>query len=81
MAGTIPYLYDVGQDVYMIDNCSTNNIITHGAVVRIRAEKTTTAEIVYYDIRLTNNTMVVYVEEDVFPDKSSALTELGNRIV
>lgn len=80
MAGVINYLYDLDQDVYVINNCGSSSITQPGTITRIRVEKTPSVETIFYDVRLTTNVLYVFTEEDVFPDKASALVELGNRI-
>lgn len=84
MAGTINYLYDPNQDVFVIDNCddpSSNLSVVGGRVVRVRAEVLVTATELEYDIRLDGNAGTKeFVEADVFADLATAITEYQNRL-
>jgi hypothetical protein len=81
MAGTINYQYDPNQEVYVINTCSEKPYITTGTVIRVRAEVLVTETKVAYDIRLANNAGTsAFLEDDVFPDKATALIEYETRV-
>lgn len=81
MAGTILYLYDPNQDVWVIDNCSGNILVREGTVIRVRAEVIQTGEDLQYDIQLDGqNGTKAFEESDVFPDLASAMAEYENRL-
>lgn len=83
MAGTINYLYDLNQNVYVIDTCDDNTaelVVLAGTVTRIRAEVLDTTDSILYDVGFSGGETKVFEEADVFPDKATALTEYGLRI-
>lgn len=80
MAGTINYLYDLNQSVYVIDTCGDNIAVTSGSVSRIRLEVLDTTNSILYDVTMPDYTTKVFVEADVFADKPTALTEYGTRV-
>lgn len=81
MAGTVNYLFDPNQDVYVIHECDGKPYITHGAVIRIRANILVTESTLVYDIRLAGNAGThAFEEADVFTDKASALTAYDSRV-
>jgi len=83
MAGTINHAYDPNQVVYVIHACDAapQIYVTSGTVIRIRAEVLLTETKLYYDVRLAGNAGTdEFLEEDVFTDKSSAITEYDARV-
>ena len=84
MAGTINYLYDPNQVVYVIDNCddpSSVLAVVRGEVIRVRAEVLVSETTLEYDVRLDGNAGTKeFVEADIFPDLATAITEYQNRL-
>ena len=84
MAGTINYLYDPNQAVYVIDDCEEGPAyVSGGTVLRVRAEVVSppTTNNVVYDVRLDGNKGTKeFKEADVFPDKATAIAEYQNRV-
>jgi hypothetical protein len=86
MAGTINYLYDPDQIVWVIDStsCSTGPTVLQGTVVKVRAEVlpgSPVVETVKYDIRIgTNAGTDEFVESDVFETLGDAVVEYGSRL-
>ena len=81
MAGTILYLYDPNQVVWVIDNCNSDLLVREGTVIRVRAEVIQTGESLQYDIQITGqNGTKAFEESDVFPDLPSAMAEYENRL-
>lgn len=81
MAGTINYQFDPDQEVYVIDSCNNKPYVTHGTVLRVRAEVLVTGTSLEYDIRLAGNAgTAAFEESDVFADKASAIAEYNNRV-
>lgn len=81
MAGTINYLYDPQQAVYVIDDCSGQLYVTGGTVNRVKAQVVITGTEILYDVSLTGSKGTKEFEEaDVFPDKATALAEYETRI-
>jgi hypothetical protein len=81
MAGTVNYLFDPNQEVYVIHSCDSKPYVTHGVVIRIRAEVLVTGTTLMYDIRLAGNAgTVAFAETDVFTDKAAAITAYDGRV-
>jgi len=81
MAGTINYLYDPAQVVWVIASCTTDvTAVREGTVKRVRGT-VITATTVEYDIQLTGeNGTTSFVEADVFADLASAVAEYETRL-
>lgn len=84
MAGTINYLYDPNQAVFVINTpCEDNAIpaVQPGKVIRVRAEVLVTLTTLFYDVQVdqTSGTFE-FVEADVFPDLASAVAEYEIRL-
>lgn len=82
MAGTINYLYDPNQQVYVIDDCEEGPAyVSGGTVLRVKAEVLVTGTEIKYDVRLDGNKGTKeFKEADVFPDKATAIAEYQNRV-
>ena len=81
MAGTINYLYDPNQQVYVIDECEGVLYVSGGTVQRVKAQVLITDTEVLYDVILTGSRGTKeFKEADVFPDKTTALAEYEARI-
>lgn len=86
MAGTINYLYDPNQIVWVIDStaCSTGPTVLQGTVVKVRGEVLPGSPVVptvKYDIRIgTNAGTKEFVEADVFESLGDAVMEYGFRL-
>lgn len=83
MAGTINYLYDPNQIVWVIVTCgdTTAPIVKEGTVIRVRGEVLVTATELEYDIQLEGEAGTVPVlEEDVFVTLAAAVTEYEIRL-
>lgn len=82
MAGTINYLYDPNQAVYVIDECDGKLYVTGGTVLQVKARVLVSGLELSYDIRLEGNRGTKEFEEaDVFPDKTTAVTEYETRLL
>ena len=81
MAGTVNYLYDPNQSIYVIHECENNLFVVGGTVFRVRAEVLASGTTVYYDVRLKSiSGTFEFKEEDVFADKTTAVAEYETRI-
>lgn len=88
MAGTVDYLYDPNQEVYVIRSIGCTRpvddtilSVERGTVVRIRAEVLLSEQKLRYDIRLEGQSGTEeFEEDDVFADKASAVTEYQTRL-
>lgn len=81
MAGTVNYLYDPNQEVYVITSCDMGLQVVSATVLRCRAEVLITGTKIVYDVRLHGNRGTVDLQEtDIFADKSSAVAEYETRI-
>lgn len=77
MAGTINYLFDPNQTVWVIAPCAESLTILEGVVVRVRGEVLTSTT-VSYDIRIGDSAGTERFEEaDVF----ASLVDAGNEYV
>lgn len=82
MAGTINYLYDPNQEVYVIDVCEQNTYVMGGTIQRVKAQVLVTETELRYDVRLTGSRGTKeFIETDVFPTKTAAVTEYENRLL
>lgn len=85
MSGTINYLYDPAQSVYVItEACADPNGVTavrSGVVKFVHGEVLTTGTTITYGVQLTGQSgNVEYDEADVFPDLASAVAEYEVRL-
>lgn len=84
MAGTINYLYDPNQNIYVISECDEKRnppYVTGGIVMRIRSEVLVSETTIVYDIRLDGyGGTQEFAEADVFLDKATAVAEYSNRV-
>lgn len=83
MAGTINYLYDPNQSVYVIDTlCDTpTTAVRAGIVIRIRAEELVTISKLFYDVQVDGQSGTTeFVEADVFTDLATAIAEYEIRL-
>lgn len=84
MAGSISYLYDPNQDVYVIDTCDDSSSVISviaGTVIRVNGTVLVSETTLTYDIRLDGNIGTKTFEEaDVFTDLASAVTEYQSRL-
>lgn len=84
MAGTINYLYDPNQDVYVIAPCDEDSKVTAvrpGRVIRVRAEVLVTETTLEYDVRVDGQSGTTELPEaDIFADLASAVTEYQTRL-
>lgn len=81
MAGTIDYLYDPNQDIYVIADCDGDPLVRAGRVIRVRAEVLVTETVLTYDIRLADETGTTeFEEEDVFATLADAVEEYEDRL-
>lgn len=81
MAGTINYLYDPNQEVYVIITDGTVSHVIGAVVLRCRVEVLITSTEIMYDVRLNGNQGTKELKEsDIFADKSSAVAEYETRI-
>ena len=80
--GTINYLFDPNQEVYVIATCNSGVIenVQPGKVIRVRGTVLTTGEEVLYDIQVGNSGTAEFEEADVFVDKATAMTEYASRV-
>ena len=85
MAGTINYLYDPAQGVWVITDQCVDDIgvlaVRDGAVKYVRGDVLTTGTTVTYGVQLTGQSgNLEFAEADVFPDLASAIAEYENRL-
>jgi len=84
MAGTINYLFDPNQVVYVIIPCSTDNTdtkIKEAKVIRIRAEVLLTGQELEYDVQIVGNPGTTRVPEaDMFATLALAGAEYEIRL-
>lgn len=83
MAGTINYLYDLHQPIWVITFCTdgASLLIRQGTIIRIRGTIVGSPTLVTYDIQLVgDNGTTLFNEEDVFADISSASSEYQTRL-
>lgn len=83
MAGTINYLYDPAQSVYVITPCAGGALsaVYDGVVIRVNSQVLETTSRLWYDIQLTStNGTVEFEEDDVFPDLITAVAEYEDRL-
>ena len=82
MAGTINYLYDANQEVFVIADCVDPNnsgntqveAVRQGKVVRVRVEVLITATKLVYDVQIANQPGTTELtEDDIFTDLAAAL--------
>jgi len=82
MAGTINYLYDPNQAVYVIDACDGKLYVTGGTVLRVKSQVVITGTEILYDVSLSGSKGTQEFEEaDVFPDKTTAVAEYESRLL
>lgn len=86
MAGTINYLYDPAQTVWVItDQCDNDDApitVREGVVKYVHGEVLTTGTTITYGVQLDGTSgNVEFDEADVFPDLAAALVEFGNRLM
>lgn len=85
MAGTINYLYDPLQLVWVISSstCGTSDVlaIEAGTVIQVNSTTNSVGPTLEYDVRISRNSGVLkFVEADVFPTLSDATTEYEIRL-
>ena len=84
MAGTINYLYDPNQAVFVITSpCDDNNVtaVQPGKVIRVRAEVLVTQTVLFYDVQVNEASGTSeFVEADVFADLTTAVAEYETRL-
>ncbi len=86
MAGTINYLYDPAQGVFVITDCDVDDptgitAVREGVVKFVRGDVLTTGTTITYGVQLTGQSgNVEYDEADVFPDLASAVAEYEIRL-
>lgn len=84
MAGTINYLYDPNQSVYVINSACDENTVTAvqpGKVIRVRAEVLVTLTELFYDVQIDGQSGTTeLVEADVFTDLATAVAEYETRL-
>ena len=81
MAGTINYLYDPNQEVYVIAICGKTSYVSPAKVLRVRAEALITGSTIKYDILVGEDRGTQEFEEsDVFADKTTAVAEYETRV-
>jgi len=86
-AETIPYLFDPGQSVWIIQGCGENTVVVQATVVRVVGVVTSTTipapSTVTYDVQLlttTANSLTVVQEADMFHTLAEAMTEYEARL-
>ena len=80
--GTIVHAFDPNQDVYVISTTDCGYVVHAGRIIRVRIESLVTGVTIKYDIQLAGKSATTeYVEEDVFVDKATAMTEYDARLM
>jgi len=71
------YLYTPNDNVYVIETCG----VKPGVIVQVRFNSVINANTLEYDVRVEGNAGTdKFVEADIFPDKTTAVTEYETRI-
>lgn len=80
--GTITHLFDPGQIVYVIEQCNDSKLsVSSGTVIRVKGFVLVTGLDLRYDIRVGNNSYTTeFVEDNIFPDKATAIAEYETRV-
>ena len=82
MAGTISYLFDPNQTVWVIDEtaCDAGSVIRQGAIVRVVGIVLDTTTVTY-DVRIgTSAGTKAFYEDDIFASVTEATVELEARL-
>lgn len=80
MAGTISYLHDPNQTVWVITPCGEGLVVLQGVVVRVKGTVLASTEVTY-DIRIGNNAGTEeFAEIDVFATLADAVAEYEVRL-
>jgi len=85
MAGTINYLYDPKQLVWVIKPsiCNTYEVLSveAGSIIQVGSTTNAIESTLSYDVRITGQAGVTtFVEADVFPSLAAATTEYEIRL-
>ena len=87
MAGSIDYLFDPNQDVFVIDECENPSgagdiiAVRPGEVIQVRGEVLVTESNLFYDIRVDGQSGTTeFLEADVFATLAEATTEYELRL-
>jgi len=87
MAGSINYLYDPNQDVFVIAECDNPDAagtiiaVRPGEVIQIRGEVLVTDTNLFYDIRVDGQSGTTeFIEADVFATLAEATAEYEIRL-
>lgn len=81
MAGTIAYLYDPNQTVWVIDEVNEVLAVREGKVVRVRAEVLITSGKLVYDVRVGQEAGTKeFVETNLFATLADAVAEYELRL-
>jgi hypothetical protein len=81
MSGTINYLYDPNQTVWVIASCNNEILIREGLVIQLIGTVILTGQTLVYDIRMTGDAGTVpFVEDDVFATLQNAVIEYETRL-
>ena len=87
MAGSINYLYDPNQDVFVIDECENPSgvgdiiAVRPGEVIQVRGEVLVTESNLFYDIRVDGQSGTTeFIEADVFATLAEATAEYELRL-
>jgi hypothetical protein len=84
MAGTISYLYDPNQDVFVINdvrNYSGIIAVQEGRIIRVNIDVLSNDTSLTYDVVVAGeNGTKNFVETDIFPDLPTAIAEYQLRL-
>ena len=86
MAGTINYLYDPNQSVYVIEPCDADNpngptAVRPGKIIQVRGEALVTETWLFYDVQVDGQSGTTeFLEADVFADLATAVAEYELRL-
>jgi len=82
MAGTINYLYDPNQAVWVItDGKTCDTAVLAGTIIQVKGNVLTTGQTLKYDVRLaTDNGTNEFLETDIFATLNAAVTEYEIRL-
>jgi len=82
MAGTINYLYDPNQAVWVItDGTTCDSAVIAGTIIQVKGNVLTTGSTLAYDVRLDgNNGTNEFLETDIFDTLNAAVAEYEARL-
>ena len=86
MPGTIDYLYDPNQSVFVIEPCDVDDArsgtaVRPGKVIQVRGEVLVTQSLLFYDVQVDGQSGTTeFIEADVFATLADAVAEYELRL-